>query len=276
MSMGGLAIAIGLVIDDAIVVVENIHRHLGEGETPERAAEHGTNELFGAVVGSTLTTVVVFVPLGLLQGMVGQFFAALSLTLSGAVLLSLVYALLFIPVPAARFLKPKSEGSHDADRGADRNHGWLARRYESFLRGAVARPIVVIAVTVIAAAIGGLLYFRLETGFLPEMDEGGYVVDYWTPQGTSLQESDRMLRGVEKILKETPEVSGFTRRTGAEMGLFATQQNRGDILVRLKPRSQRSRGVNEIIAGNRDRFEKETPGMTIEFWGAVVGALAAT
>ncbi|PYR61650.1 MAG: AcrB/AcrD/AcrF family protein [Acidobacteria bacterium] len=265
MSMGGLAIAIGLVIDDAIVVVENIHRHLGEGETPERAAEHGTNELFGAVVGSTLTTVVVFVPLGLLQGMVGQFFAALSLTLSGAVLLSLVYALLFIPVPAARFLKPKPEGSHDADRGADRNHGWLARRYESFLRGAVARPIVVIAVTVIAAAIGGLLYFRLETGFLPEMDEGGYVVDYWTPQGTSLQESDRMLRGVEKILKETPEVSGFTRRTGAEMGLFATQQNRGDILVRLKPRSQRSRGVNEIIAGNRDRFEKETPGMTIEF-----------
>jgi len=265
MSMGGLAIAIGLVIDDAIVVVENIHRHLGEGETPERAAEHGTNELFGAVVGSTLTTVVVFVPLGLLQGMVGQFFAALSLTLSGAVLLSLVYALLFIPVPAARFLKPKPEGSHDADRGADRDHGWLARRYESFLRGAVARPIVVIAVTVIAAAIGGLLYFRLETGFLPEMDEGGYVVDYWTPQGTSLQESDRMLRGVEKILKETPEVSGFTRRTGAEMGLFATQQNRGDILVRLKPRSQRSRGVNEIIAGNRDRFEKETPGMTIEF-----------
>ena len=161
MSMGGLAIAIGLVIDDAIVVVENIHRHLGEGETPERAAEHGTNELFGAVVGSTLTTVVVFVPLGLLQGMVGQFFAALSLTLSGAVLLSLVYALLFIPVPAARFLKPKPEGSHDG-RGADRDHGWLARRYESFLRGAVARPIVVIAVTVIAAVVGGLLYHRGE------------------------------------------------------------------------------------------------------------------
>jgi CzcA family heavy metal efflux pump len=265
MSMGGLAIAIGLVIDDAIVVVENIHRHLGEGETPERAAEHGTNELFGAVVGSTLTTVVVFVPLGLLQGMVGQFFAALSLTLSGAVLLSLVYALLFIPVPAARFLKPKPEGSHDAGRGADRDHGWLAGRYESFLRGAVARPIVVIAVTVIAAVIGGLLYFRLEIGFLPEMDEGGYVVDYWTPPGTSLQESDRMLRGVEKILKETPEVSGFTRRTGAEMGLFATQQNRGDILVRLKPGSQRSRDVNKIMADNRDRFEKETPGMTIEF-----------
>ena len=114
MSMGGLAVAIGLVIDDAIVVVENIHRHLAAGDTPETAAEHGTNELVGAVVGSTLTTVVVFVPLGLLQGMVGQFFAALSLTLCGAVLLSLVYALLFIPVPAARFLKAHGTKRQDA------------------------------------------------------------------------------------------------------------------------------------------------------------------
>src|SRR3989442_10901193 len=172
MSMGGLAIAIGLVIDDAIVVVENIHRHLALGEAPEVAAEHGTNELFGAVVGSTLTTVVVFVPLGLLQGMVGQFFAALSLTLSGAVLLSLFYALLFIPVPAARFLKAqRADGTeHHVD---DRQLGWLGRRYEAFIRRAIARPIWVIAVTIVVAAVGGFLYFQLETGFLPEMDEGG-------------------------------------------------------------------------------------------------------
>ena len=117
-------------------------------------------------------------PLGLLQGMVGQFFAALSLTLSAAVLLSLVYALLFIPVPAARLLKPHT--------GAHREAGWLSRRYEAFLRGALARPAWVIAVTLVVAVIGGLLYFRLETGFLPEMDEGGYVIDYWTPPGTSL------------------------------------------------------------------------------------------
>src|SRR5437773_1945549 len=195
---------------------------------PGSTADLGTNELFGAVVGSTLTTVVVFVPLGLLQGMVGQFFAALSLTLSGAVLLSLVYALMFIPVPAARFLRVHKTTHQDL--------GWLSRRYESFLRRAIALPVLVIAVTLVVAVVGALLYFRLETGFLPEMDEGGYVVDYWTPPGTSLQESDRMLRGVEKILKETPEVAAFTRRTGAEMGMFATQQNRGDILVRLKPR----------------------------------------
>ena len=257
MSMGGLAIAIGLVIDDAIVIVESIHRHLAAGEPPAVAAERGTNELVGAVVGSTLTTVVVFVPLGLLQGMVGQFFAALSLTLAGAVLLSLVYALLFIPVPAATFLKP-----HSTEKRA---LGWLSDSYESLMRRVLPRPRWVIVVTLVVAAIGGVFYFRLETGFLPQMDEGGYVIDYWTPPGTSLQESDRMIGGIEKIVKATPEVADFNRRTGTEMGLFATEQNRGDILVRLKPRSQRSRDVLEVISEQRQRFDTEAPGMTIEF-----------
>ena len=209
MSMGGLAIAIGLVIDDAIVVVENIHRHLSGGDSPAVAAERGTNELVGAVVGSTLTTVVVFVPLAMLQGLVGQFFAALSLTLSGAVLLSLIYALLFIPVPAARLLKGRPQGLRDEDHaggGGDdhgrREHGSIARRYESFLRRALARPGWVIAMTAIVAGVGGLLYFRLETGFLPSMDEGGYVIDYLTPTGTSLQETDKMVRRIEAVLQK--------------------------------------------------------------------------
>jgi CzcA family heavy metal efflux pump len=257
MSMGGLAIAIGLVIDDAIVIVESIHRHLAIGEAPPVAAERGTNELVGAVVGSTLTTVVVFVPLGLLQGMVGQFFAALSLTLSGAVLLSLVYALLFIPVPSARFLRP-----HKTEKPA---LGWLRESYESGMARVLSRPRWVIAITLVVATIGVLFYFRLETGFLPEMDEGGYVIDYWTPPGTSLGESDRMIREIETIVKQTPEVADFNRRTGVEMGLFATEQNTGDVLVRLKPRSERSRDVQEIIADQRRRFDVETPGMTIEF-----------
>jgi CzcA family heavy metal efflux pump len=258
MSMGGLAIAIGLVIDDAIVVIESIHRHLASGEKPPIAVERGTNELVGAVIGSTLTTVVVFVPLGLLQGMVGEFFAALSLTLSAAVLLSLIYALLFIPLPAALFLKGRPDERSAAG-------GRLSPWYESSMRRVLGRPGWVVAVTLVAAALGGLFYFRLETGFLPDMDEGGYVIDYWTPPGTSLQESDRMVRGLESIVQATPEVSGFNRRTGAEMGLFATEQNRGDILVRLKPRSERSRSVDEIISEQRGRFNKEAPGMTIEF-----------
>ncbi|MES1255103.1 MAG: efflux RND transporter permease subunit [Acidobacteriota bacterium] len=257
MSMGGLAIAIGLVIDDAIVVVENIHRHLSDGDSPAVAAERGTNELVGAVVGSTLTTVVVFVPLAFLQGMVGSFFAALSLTLSGAVLLSLVYALLFIPIPAALFLRPHTTPTHRL--------GWLSRQYESFLRRALARPALVVGLTALLALGGGFLYFQLETGFLPEMDEGGYVIDYWTPAGTSLQEADRMVRRIETVLEKTPEIANFTRRTGTEMGLFATEQNRGDILVRLKPRGQRSRSVDALIAEEREQFGKEMAGVTIEF-----------
>ncbi len=256
MTMGGLAIAIGLVIDDAIVVVENIHRHLGMGESATTAAERGTNELVGAVIGSTLTTVVVFIPLGLLQGMVGQFFAALSLTLSGAVLLSLVYALLLIPVPSARFLR---------SRGAQHESGWLSRWYQSLLRGALRRAWLVVGVTLLVAVAGGLLYFRMETGFLPAVDEGGFVIDYFTPAGTSLSESDAMLRRLEGILKATPEVASFTRRTGTELGLFATEQNSGDILVRLKPPNERQRSSEEIISEERARFAREAPGMTIEF-----------
>ncbi len=261
MSLGGLAIAIGLVIDDAVVIVENIHRHRAAGETVAVAAERGTQELIAAVTGSTLTTVVVFVPLGLLQGVVGQFFAALSLTLAAAVLLSLVYALLFIPNAAARFL-------HDAPgepARAERPDGWLSVRYQALLRQALRRPALVVLVTVAFGGVGVVFYNQLETGFLPEMDEGGFVIDYWTPTGTSLPETDKMVGRIEKILTDTPEVLGFARRTGAELGLFATAQNTGDIVVRLKPLSERSRSSEAVVEGLRGTFEKDLPGMTVEF-----------
>jgi CzcA family heavy metal efflux pump len=257
MSLGGLAIAIGLVIDDAVVVVENIHRHRAAGESVAVAAEKGTQELLAAVIGSTLTTVVVFVPLGLLTGVVGQFFAALSLTLAAAVLLSLAYALLFIPNAAARFLR---EGEEHTARLTG-----LAERYRRVLRSAMARPRLVAGVTLAAAALGVLLYLQLGTGFLPEMDEGGYVVDYWTPEGTSLAETDRMVKRVEAVIARTPEVAAFARRTGAELGLFATEQNRGDIVVKLKPRSERKRSAEEVIEEQRAVFAQQMPGMTIEF-----------
>ena len=258
MSLGGLAIAIGLVIDDAVVVVENIHRHRAAGETVAVAAEKGTQELLAAVIGSTLTTVVVFVPLGLLTGVVGQFFAALSLTLAAAVLLSLAYALLFIPNAAARV---PARGRRSTRRGSPAS----PNGYRRLLRAAMARPRLVAGVTVGAAALGVLLYLQLGTGFLPEMDEGGYVVDYWTPEGTSLAETDRMVKRVEAVIERTPEVAAFARRTGAELGLFATEQNRGDIVVKLKPRSERKRSAEEVIEEQRAVFAEQMPGMTIEF-----------
>jgi multidrug efflux pump subunit AcrB len=246
MSMGGLAIAIGIVIDDAIVVVENIFRHSGRGEAPGGAAETATKELVAAVVGSTLTTVVVFVPLGLLQGVVGQFFSSLSMTLASAVLLSLVYALLFIPILARRAVSRRcvSDPAPTEESRGPASLGFLASGYRRLLQGALARPALVLAITVAVASLGVVLYFELKSGFLPDMDEGGFVVDYWTPAGTSLPETDRMLRRVEDVIKATPEVASFSRRTGSELGLFATEQNTGDIVVRLKPRRDRSRGAH--------------------------------
>jgi CzcA family heavy metal efflux pump len=259
MSLGGLAIAIGLVIDDSVVIVENIYRHLGRGENIDAAAEIGTRELIGPVVGSTLTTVVVFLPLGLLNGVVGDFFSALSLTLVASVLLSLVYSLALVPLLAEYLLK-KEEFRESSSRFIEP----VNRAYEKGIRWAMAhRGLVGVgAIVLIALAVVG--YFRLETGFLPEMDEGGFVVDYLTPPGTSLAETDSIVRKMEQRVAALPEQAAFVRRTGAELGLFVTEQNKGEILVKLKPRSQRKRSVEEVIADLRDQITSQIAGVDIE------------
>jgi len=260
MSLGGLAIAIGLIIDDAVVVVENIYRHLGLGESSSQAAELGTQELLGAVVGSTATTVVVFLPLSLLKGVVGEFFKALCLTLAISVLLSLVFALTLIPLLAERCIS--------GQRFRRTSHRFIEpinRGYEAAVRWALRRRWVVVGGAAFSVALSLFLYYRAETGFLPEMDEGGYVLDYLTPPGTSLAETDRLVRLMEERIKHMPETAAFSRRTGAEMGFFATVQNEGDILVKLKPRSQRRRDVYEIMSDLREQINRNIPGIQIEF-----------
>ena len=260
MSLGGLAIAIGLIIDDAVVVMENIYRHLGLGESPPQAAELGTRELLGPVVGSTATTLVVFLPLGLLKGVVGDFFSALCLTLGVSVLLSLVFAVTFIPLLSQRFLSP---GAHRVS--SERFIEPVNRVYERAVRWALGHRRIVVAVTAASVLLGVFLYTRVETGFLPEMDEGGYVLDYWTPPGTSLAETDSILRRIEERVQRMPETASFSRRTGAELGLFATEQNKGDILVKVKPRSQRKRSTDEVIADLRSQIQQNVPGIQVEF-----------
>ncbi len=259
MSLGGLAISIGLIIDDAVVILENIYRHLGLGGMPASAAELGTQELFGPVLGSTLTTVVVFLPLGLLTGVVGDFFSALSLTLISSVLLSLVFAVTLIPLLSERFLSAKSYRHESASFIAPLN-----RVYERALRWSLARGWLLagVAAGVLVACV--FLYTRLENGFLPEMDEGGFVIDYLTAPGTSLSETDRLVREIEAMVAKTAGVAAFSRRTGAEMGLYATQQNKGDILVKLKPRSSRP-AIDDIISGLRRQIKASIPGIDVEF-----------
>lgn len=254
MSMGGLAVAIGLVIDDAVVVVENIHRRAGEGGT---SVVDAVQQLLAPLVSSTLTTVVVFAPLGLLSGVPGQFFRALSLSLSVAVLISLVLSVAVVPLMArwaARHHRPTGESQGRLDQG-----------YARLLRVMVERPLVAVAVAVILASLTVLLFFEVGTGFFPAADEGGFVLDYLTPAGSALDETDRQVKAIEKVIADTPEVASYSRRTGSELGLFATAQNTGDLLVRLKRRNERSRSSDEIISDVRERVHQAAPLVDIEF-----------
>jgi len=260
MSLGGLAIAIGLVIDDSVVIVENIYRHLGAGEPIHDAVEKGTTELIGAVVGSTLTTVVVFLPLGYLKGTVGDFFSALSLTLVASVLLSLLYSLTVVPLLAEYFLvnSPFRESSARFIEPVN-------RLYERGIRWALTHRKQVGLAAILLVALPVLAYFRLRTGFLPEMDEGGFVLDYLTPPGTSLSQTNALAQQMEEKVAALPEQSAFSRRTGAELGLFATEQSKGDILVKLKPRAARSRSAQEVIDDLRARITGSIAGVDVEF-----------
>jgi CzcA family heavy metal efflux pump len=257
MTLGAMAIAIGLVIDDAVVVTENIARHLAlMPDDRQRAIREAVQELIWPVTTSTITTVVVFVPLGLLQGVEGQFFVALSVTLTIAVLVSLVLALTVIPLLSAQLVKHE-EKSKRADR--------LADRYEKWLATVLHHPGWVIGAAVLFVGLGVLARMRVATGFLPEMDEGAYVFDYFTPGGTALAETDRQVRIAERIMASTPEIAATSRRTGAELGVFATQLNRGDLVARLVPRSKRDRSVDEVIDDVRDKVQRAVPRLHIEF-----------
>jgi CzcA family heavy metal efflux pump len=260
MSLGGLAVAIGLVIDDAVVMVENIYRHLDKGESPTDAVRFAMKELIAPVVGSTLTTVVVFVPLGLLSGVVGQFFRALSITLAAAVLISLVQALTLIPI-LARIAARRREREHQTAR---EHHAPLERFYSRTLESTMKRPAIGLIVALVLAVAGVFLFTSLGSGFLPEADEGGFVIDYNAPAGTALQVTNGIVQKIEAVLQQTPDIAAYTRRTGTEMGIFATQQTKGDILVRLKPRGQR-RPADAIIDDLRDKLAKAAPELDIEF-----------
>ncbi len=254
MSLGGLAVAIGLVIDDAVVVVENIHRRAGEGGS---SVVDAVQQLLAPLLSSTLTTVVVFAPLGLLSGVPGQFFRALSMSLSVAVLISLGLSISVVPL-AARWVMPHH-------RPTGEGQGVLDRSYARLLRVVVGRPVVAVAVTVLLAVFTTTLFYRVGTGFFPAADEGGFVLDYLTPAGSGLAETDRLLGVVEQVVADTPEVASYSRRTGSELGLFATAQNTGDLLVRLKPRSQRERSSDEVISDLRDRLQEAAPLVEVEF-----------
>jgi len=264
MTLGGLAAAIGLVIDDAIVVVENIVLHRDGGESRAEAARLALKEIAVPLVGSTITPVVVFLPLISVTGVTGSFFRALAITMTVALLTSLLLAVTWTPALSLVLLRDsKKEGTHDKEQ-----HGRMMRKvlhwHERGLSWALSRPFWLLGlcgVLILGTYFG---YQALGSDLLPEMDEGGFIVDYIMPAGSSLTETNRVLEHVDRILHAIPEVESTSRRTGLQMGLAAvTEANTGDMTVKLK--KDRSRGIDEVIADARAEIKKTEPGLDVEF-----------
>ncbi len=283
MTLGGVAAAIGLVIDDAIVVVENIYTHMSRGQSRRVAVQSAVSEITVPIIGSTITPVVVFLPLTLLTGITGVFFRSLALTMAVALLTSLVLALFFTPVLAERFVKAKVK-QNGTDETAEELHETALKaaeleekreggrvltavrnRYEWVLEHALDNRWAVIVVMLLVL-LGSLVIYRfLGSEFIPEFDESAFILDYLAPAGASLQETDRMLQHVEQLIREVPEVESYSRRTGLELGLFITEPNKGDVAVKLKP--GHARPTDEVISDLRAEVEKSEPALEIEFLG---------
>ena len=236
MTLGGMAAAVGLIADDSIVMIEHIMRRLrepGAGAADLRSATlwRSAREFARPLAGSSGATIIIFVPLAFLGGVTGAFFQALALTMASALSISFVIAWLAVPLLAERLVVERDLRS-DAD-------DWMARtvhpRYRNTMSALSARPVILVVVVVAVAVIGYVAYRNVGTGFMPHMDEGGFVLDYIAPPGTSLAETDRMLRHVESILRADPAVETYSRRTGLQLGGGLTEANSGDFFVRLKP-----------------------------------------
>ncbi len=295
MTLGGLAAAVGLVIDDAIVVVENIVLHRDLGQTRLQAIQSALKELTIPLIGSTITPVVVFIPLIVITGVTGVFFRALAVTMTVSLLTSLALAVTWTPTLSQYFIKGsrdkkgKEEAESDAPQSnsaeesgveaeepdaakllaAEEKHlsGFFLRIvdfHQRWLRRALQRPWLLVAFSALLIVASYVCYTFSGSDLLPEMDEGGFVLDYIMPAGSSLAETNRVVGHIEQMLREVPEVESTSRRTGLQLGLAAvTEANSGDILVKLK--AKRSRGIEEIIAEVRADVKQQEPALDIEF-----------
>ncbi|MBS1916337.1 MAG: efflux RND transporter permease subunit [Bacteroidetes bacterium] len=265
MTLGAMAAAIGLIIDDAIVVVEQIHRTHEEHphEPSTTLVQKAIHYLLPAMAGSSLSTIVIFIPFALMSGVAGAYFNVMTNTMIVTLICSFFVTWIGLPVIYLLFSRRSSTNEHRTSEA--KPHSIKNQRWVSFF---IKNPVISL---IILLAFGLTIYFilpKLETGFLPEMDEGSIVLDYNSLPGTSLEETDRQLRQVEKILLSVPEVQAYSRRTGTEMGFFITEPNRGDYLIQLK--KSRSRTTEEVSDDIRKKINATQPSLRIDF-GQVIG-----
>jgi CzcA family heavy metal efflux pump len=260
MTLGGMAAAVGLIIDDAIVMVEHIVRRVRAEHADDsrgrvlRAAAEFTQPL----AGSSAATIVIFAPLAFLSGVTGAFFKALSLAMAGSLVISFLIAWLAVPILAARLLTAKDTEIEEHGEFTRRIH----ERYRKIMTRLLARPARVLIFLLPLLLFGFIAFKNVASGFMPTMDEGGFILDYLAPPGTSLTETDRLLRQLEQVLRETPEVQTYSRRTGLQLGGGLSESNIGDFFVRLKPFPRRP--IDEVMDDVRKHIEEHIPGLEVE------------
>ncbi|KRA32997.1 transporter [Rhodanobacter sp. Root627] len=259
MTLGGMAAAVGLIIDDIIVMLEHIMRRVagGAGEIHQRVAEAAW-EFTRPLSGSSAATIVIFLPLAFLTGVTGAFFKALSLTMASALIISYLLTWVAVPLLAERFLDRKHLAEPTQDRFARR----MMAGYQNTLARGLKRPWLVLIIIVPLLALGGLAFTQVGSGFMPKMDEGGFILDYLSPPGTSLEETDRLLHQVETIIRANPDVDTYSRRTGLQLGGGLTEANTGDFFVRLKNGARPS--TEQVMETVRSQIDKQVPGLDVD------------
>ena len=262
MTLGAIAAALGLIIDDAIVVVEQIHRTHEEhpDEPTNTLVQKAIRYLFPAMIGSSVSTIVIFLPFVLMSGVAGAYFKVMTNTMIIILLCSFFVTWICLPVVYLLLSRKTTK--------AFKVHKVKSQRWVSFF---IHRPVFSLLIVAGLVASIVLILPKLETGFLPEMDEGSIVLDYNSPPGTSLEETDRILHEVEKIITATPEVAAYSRRTGTQMGFYITEPNRGDYLIQLK--KNRDKKTEEVISDLRKKIESTQPALRIDFGQVITDML---
>ena len=267
MTLGGMAAAVGLVVDDAVVMLEHVMRRMQERAGTDPGKRPGPAELLAAasemgrpLYGSTAATIIVFLPLAFISGVTGGFFKALAVTMVAALVVSLIYARYVIPLLAATWLRDKD--AHAAEK-ANGFMGVLISLYAGLSKPALGAPkIFALIVVLVFIGVGGLAWKNVPSGFMPKMDEGGFILDYKAQSGAALSDTDRLLRQVEQIIVATPEVASYSRRTGAQLGGGLTEADEGDYFIRLKSGSRRN--IEEVMSEIRQKVTNQVPGLDIE------------
>jgi CzcA family heavy metal efflux pump len=262
MTLGGMAAAVGLIIDDGVVMLEHIMRRLSEkseSKSENTSVLTAAMEMLRPLTGSSLATIIIFLPLAFLQGVTGGFFKALALTIAASLIISFFFVLLVVPILGEIFLtqsdakKLEKVGPYLAAM-----HNEYNKFMNHFLENAKWLLISIVSVII----IGYLAFTQVGSGFMPHMDEGGFILDYVAPPGTSLTETDRLLRQVEKFIIAIPELASYSRRTGLQLGGGLTESNTGDFFIRLK--NNRSRNIDTVMTDLRNQLESQVPGLTVE------------